>query len=102
MTKRQDTQPRLPPGALSASEINTLTDHLRAHALAINELAQSNASGTATAVPTTGTHVAGEYIGNESRTELGVVGAKYVLMGWLCTVGGTPGTWVEDRSLTGG
>jgi hypothetical protein len=38
---------------------------------------------------------------NKVPSELGTAGSKYVLQGWICTVTGTPGTWVEMRSLTG-
>jgi hypothetical protein len=38
---------------------------------------------------------------NVNTSELGTAGSKYVVQGWICTVTGTPGTWVEMRSLTG-
>jgi hypothetical protein len=55
----------------------------------------------AAAAPTAGTYVAGETAENITRAEAGGVGSKYVVNGWDCLVGGTPGTWVDRRTLTG-
>ena len=55
----------------------------------------------ATQAPTIGTHVKGKYILNDNPSELGSTPNKYVVDGWRCIVAGTPGTWVECRSLTG-
>jgi hypothetical protein len=54
-----------------------------------------------TAAPTTGTWAQGDKVQNSAPTEAGGVGAKYVIVGWVCTVSGTPGTWLERRTLTG-
>lgn len=54
-----------------------------------------------TSVPTSGTHAQGDFIRNATPTEQGTGGSKYVVMGWLCVSGGTPGTWVQCRALTG-
>lgn len=54
-----------------------------------------------TAAPTTGTWAQGDQVRNSNPTELGSAGSKYVIEGWLCTAGGTPGTWVQKRFLTG-
>ena len=54
-----------------------------------------------TAAPTTGTWVQGDKITNSNPTELGSAGSKYVIQGWVCTVSGTPGTWLQIRTLTG-
>lgn len=53
------------------------------------------------AAPTAGTHVAGDLVWNTNPTEQGKPGSKYVVAGWVCTAGGTPGTWVQRRELTG-
>ena len=55
----------------------------------------------ATAAPTTGTYVVGDQVRNSAPAEAGSVGSKYVIIGWVCTVAGTPGTWLEMRTLTG-
>jgi hypothetical protein len=54
------------------------------------------------AAPVAGTWTACDKVTNvNGPTEQGVGGSKYVITGWVCTVGGTPGTWVPMRSLTG-
>lgn len=55
----------------------------------------------AAAPPTTGTYQRGDYIANSAVSELGSVASKYVILGWVCSVAGTPGTWLQCRSLTG-
>jgi hypothetical protein len=53
------------------------------------------------AAPTTNTWDQGDYVMNNFPTEQGTAGSKYIVRGWMCTVAGTPGTWVQDRGLTG-
>jgi hypothetical protein len=53
------------------------------------------------AMPTAGTHVQGGLVWNTNPTEQGNTGSKYVIAGWICTAGGTPGTWLQRRELTG-
>ena len=50
---------------------------------------------------TTGTWNKGDRIYNTAPSELGTGGSKYVIEGWQCITGGTPGTWVQMRYLTG-
>ena len=54
-----------------------------------------------TAAPTTGDHAKGDQVRNSNPSEQGSALSKYVVIGWICTVGGTPGTWLEMRVLTG-
>jgi len=54
-----------------------------------------------TAAPTTGTWNLGDKVRNSAPSELGSAGSKYVIDGWICTVAGTPGTWLQQRTLTG-
>jgi len=54
-----------------------------------------------TAPPTTGTWAQGDFVVNSNPVEAGPVASKYVIRGWVCTVGGTPGTWLQSRTLTG-
>lgn len=54
-----------------------------------------------TAAPTTGTWMQGDFVTNSAPTELGTALSKYVILGWVCVAAGTPGTWVQSRSLTG-
>ena len=57
-------------------------------------------NGQATA-PTTGTYAQGDFIRNLAPSEAGTAGSKYVVTGWICTVSGTPGTFLQVRALTG-
>jgi hypothetical protein len=57
--------------------------------------------GAMTSVPTTGTWSIGDEVKNSAPAEAGTAGSKYVITGWICTVSGTPGTWLQQRTLTG-
>jgi hypothetical protein len=54
-----------------------------------------------TAAPTTGSYQQGDKVWNTTPTELGAASSKYVILGWVCVAAGSPGTWVEMRTLTG-
>jgi len=60
-----------------------------------------NGVNLGTVVPTLGTYGKGKVVLNDNKTELGTSPNKYVIEGWECIVSGTPGTWIEKRSLTG-
>jgi len=63
-----------------------------------------HATGTVTAVaaaPTAGAHSVGEKHKNLVPVEAGAGGSKYIISAWSCTVAGTPGTWLQNRTLTG-
>lgn len=51
--------------------------------------------------PTGGVHLRGARHSNPLPAEAGSGGSKYVVDGWVCTVAGTPGTWLDRRTLTG-
>lgn len=94
--------PRLPLD--QATMRQRLTDLFRDIAQQVNGLSEGRASAVysaLTAAPTTGTHAQGDFVKNSAPAELGAVSSKYVILGWVCTVGGTPGTWLECRVLTG-
>lgn len=77
---------------------------LRSIARKLNGLASGTASardGALTAPPTAGTWAQGDFVENATKTEAGSAGSKYVVQGWDCVAGGTPGTWVQRRTLTG-
>lgn len=57
--------------------------------------------GQLTTAPTTGTWTQGDMVWHSSPVEAGSASSKYVVIGWICTVGGTPGTWLQMRVLTG-
>ena len=54
-----------------------------------------------TAAPTSGTWMQGDEVKNSAPVEAGSVSSKYVIRGWQCVASGTPGTWVQQRYLTG-
>jgi hypothetical protein len=64
----------------------------------MNRLAAYNSATTA---PTGNTWAAGDIVRNSAPAEAGEAGSKYVIIGWICTVSGTPGTWLAMRTLTG-
>lgn len=81
-----------------------LQRELREHATQVNLLSEGRIAaeyGASTAAPTTGTHAQGDFMRNSAPTELGTGGSKYVIFGWVCVSGGTPGTWLQCRYLTG-
>lgn len=81
-----------------------LTDLFRAIALQLNGRTEGRISFNHSAVtspPTTGMYAQGDFVENSAPVELGVPGAKYIVYGWKCTVGGDPATFVQVRTLTG-
>ena len=77
---------------------------LRTHALQINAISEGRLAGSynaQAAAPTTGTYAQGDFIRNSAPAELGAAASKYVIFGWVCTVAGTPGTFLQCRFLTG-
>lgn len=91
------TTPRIPADPILVREI-------REHAQQVNLMAEGRIAANYTAmpsVPTTGTYAQGDFVRNSTPSEQGTSGSKYVIFGWLCVVGGTPGTFVQCRFLTG-
>lgn len=81
-----------------------LTDLHARSAKQVNDLTEgfvSAVTNAAAAAPTTGTYAQGDYVRKAAPVEAGAATAKYVIVGWVCVAGGTPGTWVEARFLTG-
>ena len=81
-----------------------LSDIHRQVAVQLNNLSEGALAGkytASTAAPTTLTWSRGDEITNSEPSELGSAGSKYIIDKWKCTVGGTPGTWLPMRSLTG-
>lgn len=70
----------------------------------VNGISEGQASAVTnayTTYPTSGTWAQGDFVKNSLPTEAGSAGNKYVTLGWVCTVSGTPGTWLPCRVLTG-
>lgn len=99
--------PQLPLGADTAysKELSyALSQIFRTIAQKVNLLADGRISGSdfvAASIPTTGSFRQGDFIRNSAPVEAGTVGSKYVVLGWVCVAGGTPGTLVPVRTLTG-
>jgi hypothetical protein len=77
---------------------------LRDIEIKVNGLADGRITAThnaQTAAPTTGAHAVGDFVRNSAPVVAGAPGSQYVILGWLCTVSGEPGTWVQCRTLTG-
>ena len=94
---RLNTTPRIGMDPLLQRE-------LRDHATQVNLLSEGKIAAcyaASTSAPTAGTFAQGDEILNSTPTELGTAGSKYVIRGWKCVSGGTPGTWVQMRFLTG-
>lgn len=96
--------PQNPETAFNRALMVRLKDVFRTYSNRIICLSEGrlNAIDNAVAsVPTTGTYAQGDFVRNSTPTELGAGGSKYVIFGWVNTVGGTPGTFVQCRFLTG-
>lgn len=70
----------------------------------VNLLTEGRFAGrhfNAASIPTAGAFARGDIVWKSSPSEAGSAGSKYVIIGWICTVGGEPGTLLEMRVLTG-
>lgn len=101
---RLDERPLLPTSG-DVTQWSTALSRLfqnistKVNGLADGRLAQID--NARTAAPTTGTWAKGDFVKNSNPSEAGTAGSKYYVDGWKCLVGGTPGTWVPARILTG-
>ncbi len=93
--------PQIGDGAIQRVRI---TELFRDMARKVNAMARGTFSAidnAAASAPTTGTYAQGDFVANINPVEAGVIGMRYVVMGWVCVAGGTPGTWVQSRTFTG-
>ena len=86
--------------ALDADTLRLLRE-IAAQLNGLSEGRMAASHAALTAAPTTGTWSQGDKVRNSAPSELGSAGSKYVIDGWICTVSGTPGTWLQQRTLTG-
>lgn len=95
------SEPRLPldPGGL----VRQLTSLWQGLASQVNGAREGRiaAASAFTAAPTAGDWHVGDFVRNSAPAEAGTAGSKYVVTGWVCTVAGSPGTWVACQCLTG-
>lgn len=71
----------------------------------VNQLAEGAIvarHGAMTAAPTAGTWIKGDLVDNSSPAVVTDDVADYVIVGWICTASGSPGTWKERRVLVEG
>ena len=101
---RVDIDPRLPTSDDYNGLRTRLYDIFKTLGVQINGLSEGRMSAkhmALTAAPTTGTWAKGDVVTNSNPSEAGAAASKYVITHWVCTVSGTPGTWVQCRTLTG-
>ena len=55
-----------------------------------------------TAAPTTGKHAVGDIVRNTNTVQTGTAPNNYVILGWICTASGEPGTFTEIRADAAG
>ena len=105
MRPAQEVQLPLNTDTQYSKDLNyKLKDIFRTYAQRLNAMTDGQISAVDNAVssaPTTGMYARGDFLRNSAPTELGTAGSKYVITGFLCTVAGSPGTFVQLRSLTG-
>lgn len=100
---RIEQLPKLPQSSLGVLVI-ALQNYLARVAQQLNLVSEgyvTGATNASTAAPTTNTYAQGDFVRNSAPSEAGGAGSKYVIVGWVCVTGGTPGTWKECRFLTG-
>lgn len=90
--------PEAPGGMVTA-----IRDVLRRIATQINLVSEGRVDGAYNAVDAipTGAGKNGDFVRKRTVTEAGAAGSKYVIIGFVCTASGNPGTWREMRVLTG-
>lgn len=96
--------PNKPESAYDRVLYQYLTDTMKSIFSKVNGLAAGRLNATdlvATSIPTSGYYAQGDFVKNSAPVEAGGVGSKYVITGWICVAGGTPGTFKEHRVLTG-
>lgn len=99
--------PSIPPSAAAPGFIASLKNYLQIIQQEVNLLANGYVAGklnATTAAPVPGnkaTYAKGDFIPNNNPVVTGAAGAQFIITGWMCTLGGQPGTWVQCRTLTG-
>lgn len=106
-TQLPDPAVRIGSPASVALLARAVVDWLKLAQQQINRISAGSINGSTTAAtspPAAGSvtiYATGDYIRNSAPSVLGSSGSQYVVKGWICIAGGKPGTWVQDRSLTG-
>lgn len=69
----------------------------------VNALSEGRLSAKYNAMssaPTTGDYAVGDFVPNSAPSELGIIGSKYVIEGWVCSSVSPLAFW-QKRFLTG-
>ena len=105
MRPTSEVQLPINPDTQYARDLNfKLKDIFRTFAQRMNAATDGRIAAidnAASSIPTTGMYAVGDVVRNSLPTELGTAGSKYIITSWTCTVAGSPGTFVQTRSLTG-
>ena len=91
-------------GGDAESIARSLVQILPSIAKQVNAVSEGRIAGhhnAATSAPATGLYQRGDYLRNSAPAVLGTAGSQYIVKGWVCITSGEPGTWVQDRGLTG-
>lgn len=83
-----------------------MADVVRAIARQVDGITEGSISslhGAHTAAPTSSAvaYAQGDFIWNSKPSVTGGAGSQYIIHGFRCVSSGSPGTWVEVRTLTG-
>lgn len=93
---------RIPDVSVGAA-VTAIRDEFRRHAIQVNQVSEGRIDGhynARSSIPT-GAGANGDKVWKAPVSEEGAVQARYVIIGWICTASGDPGTWREMRVLTG-
>ncbi len=90
-----------PPAEYDRSYFASLMQSIAIQLNGLSEGRLAQRYATSASIPTTGDFAQGDIVWDSAPAEAGAGGAKYVRIGWICTVGGTPGTLLPMRVLTG-
>lgn len=90
---------RIVGAGAGGSNLETVIIHIKwdGSEIYIKDPVQTSVTGTTFAI--IGSQ--GDIRFNRNPSELGSSGSKYTILGWRCVSSGSPGTWLEMRTLTG-
>ena len=94
----------LKPGVTPEYSHSRMSDLMGKIENQVNLLAEGRLQGrhfTSASIPTAGDFAVGDIVWKTTPAEAGSSSSKYVILGWVCTVAGSPGTLLEMRVLTG-
>lgn len=99
--------PQIPNNPSAPGFASLLKSYLQIIQQEVNLLANGYVAGklnATTAPPAAGNkavYAKGDFIPNNNPVVTGTAGSQFIVIGWMCTLGGQPGTWVQCRTLTG-